>query len=221
MRDRRLASPGRRWSRAPGTRPSRFGDSASTGAGARGRQACGTGTTAAPCPRCRGPPRAAARRCAGSGRRTRTAPCRCGRTCPSSPALATSRATFSYATSSSKASPRCVSFSATLAFSFSATSRSRICSYSSVTAAAPAASGIASPSRSCSRGARGVQLAQDGDAFVERLAGDEAGGADAPSVLLHESLEPAARPPRAGSPPGGGTRVLSRRRPSAVEPSAP
>ena len=36
---------------------------------------------------------------------------------------------------------------------------------------------------------RVVQLAQDGDALVERLAGDEAGCADAPPVLLHESLE--------------------------------
>ena len=65
---------------------------------------------------------------------------------PSSPARATSRATFSYAVSSSKESPRCVSLSAMFALSCSATRRSAIRSYSSVTAAAPASSGIASPS---------------------------------------------------------------------------
>ena len=64
---------------------------------------------------------------------------------PSSPARPTSRATFAYAVSSSKDRPRCVSLRATFAFSFSATSRSMICSYSAVTAAAPSASGIASP----------------------------------------------------------------------------
>ena len=64
---------------------------------------------------------------------------------PSSPARSTSRATFAYAVSSSKDRPRCVSLRATFAFSFSATSRSTICSYSAVTAAAPSAFGIASP----------------------------------------------------------------------------
>ena len=126
----------------------------------------------------------------------------------SSPARATSRSTFAYAISSSNESPRCVSLSATFALSFSATSRSRMRSYSSVTAAVPAASGTASP-RSVVFASRPavVQLPQDGDALVERLARDEAGGTDPPAVLLHDALQPVAvgrvedRSPRGGATP--------------------
>ncbi len=144
-RGRRRASPGRRSSRVRGTRPSRCGGSARAAGAARGRRACGRGTTAARCRRCRGRRRVGARRCAASRSTYSDCSMSMRRKVPSSPARETSRSTFAYATSSSKARPRWVSLSATFAFSCSATSRSRICSYSSVTADAPAASGIASP----------------------------------------------------------------------------
>ena len=54
---------------------------ARAGGAARGRPACGRGTTAARCRRCRDRHRGGARRCGASRRRSRTAPCRCGGTC--------------------------------------------------------------------------------------------------------------------------------------------
>ena len=83
--------------------------------------------------------------------------------------------------------------SATFAFSFSATSRSRMRSYSSVTAAAP----VGVWYRLAEQGRVRVepcvvQLAEHRDALVERLARDEPRRADALAVRLHETLEPGA-----------------------------
>ncbi len=68
-----------------------------------------------------------------------------------------------------------------------------ISSYSVVTAAAPSSSGIASPSSVVfAYRPRVVEPAQHRDALVERLAGDEASGAHAPAVVLHEPLQSGA-----------------------------
>ena len=68
--------------------------------------------------------------------------------------------------------------------------------------------------------ARVVELAQHGDALVERLAGDEASGADAPAVALHETLEASALGRVQDRGPRRASRLLSGRRSSGAEPTS-
>ena len=97
---------------------------------------------------------------------------------------------FARASSSSKARPRWVSFSATLTRSRSAAMRSRISLYAPTTARVSASFVDAlAEQRRVREEPLVVEPAEDDDRVVERLAGDEPRRSEAHPVLAHDALE--------------------------------